>query len=230
MLPGPNYVYKCPTCSILIKNRSLMSGNTVGAEWYSDGKQIAPMLPEFPNLTKCEKCNSIFWLHKLKEIGTFDWGDNDNPYWQNADEAEFLTIDDYFKAIDLAVAENEDEEFFIRQRIWWEFNDRLRNGTKIFVNENDESLYRGNCFALLYMLDIENDNHKITIAEIHRNLGNFEKSRVIIDSIDIPELDWLKYEFQTQIEKRNTFVFKFQNTAEPEANTACDPDEEPPSD
>jgi hypothetical protein len=53
---------------------------------------------------------------------------------------------------------------------------------------------------------------------------------VIIDSIDIPELDWLKYEFQTQIEKRNTFVFKFQNTAEPEANTACDPDEEPPSD
>ena len=37
----------------------------------------------------------IFWLSKLKEIGTYEWCDNVNLQWQKADIAEFLEIEDY---------------------------------------------------------------------------------------------------------------------------------------
>jgi hypothetical protein len=195
-------------CQNLLKNRSLMSGNTIGAKFFSDGKQIAPMLPEFPNVTKCKKCNAIFWLRKLEEIGTYEWGENANPDWLKADEAEFLTIEEYFKALDLEVPQNEDEEYFIRQRIWWGFNDRIRNGKEIFDNEDDEYLYRGNCFALIYMLEPEIDNQELRMfmAELYRNVGNFEKCISLIDSIKIDKLKWLVDRQRNECLAKNRWV------------------------
>ena len=73
MIPGPEYIYKCPNCGNLLSRGSLMSGNTFGAKLFSDGKRITPMLPEFPNLTKCKKCNRFIWVNKLQEVGTYEW-------------------------------------------------------------------------------------------------------------------------------------------------------------
>jgi len=52
MMPGPDIIYKCPKCGSFLKNKSLMSGNTIGACHYSDGKVIAMMMPEYPYITK----------------------------------------------------------------------------------------------------------------------------------------------------------------------------------
>ena len=128
MEPGPNYIYKCPNCGNLLTNESLMSGNTFGAKIFSDGKRVAPMLPEFPDLTKCRKCNTIFWLSKLEEVGTYQWGYKKSPNWEKADKAKFLNIKDYFKALNDGIAENREEELYIRNRIWWAYNDRTRKG------------------------------------------------------------------------------------------------------
>jgi hypothetical protein len=68
MLPCPNLIYECPYCGNRLKRKSLASGNTLGAKLYSDGKQIAPMLPDFPNLTKCKKCDNIFYVNDLKKL------------------------------------------------------------------------------------------------------------------------------------------------------------------
>jgi len=67
---GPDYIYECPNCGCFLKRGSIISGNTFRSTLYSDGKRIAPMLREFPNLTKCRKCNSILWLSEMKKIGT----------------------------------------------------------------------------------------------------------------------------------------------------------------
>lgn len=50
---GPDKYYKCPNCGAYLYTHTLLSGNTFGAREYSDGKMVAPMLPECPNLTKC---------------------------------------------------------------------------------------------------------------------------------------------------------------------------------
>jgi len=207
MLYGPNYIYKCPNCSNLIQNRSLMSGNTFDAELYSDLRRIAPMLPEFPNLTECEECRNIFWLSKTKRIGEYSWGDDPNPLWENADLAEFLSIHNYFKALKASLAQNLNEELFIRKRIWWSYNDRLRKGGKLFRFINDEVRWKENIHRLLELLDIEQVDQKIMIAELHRNLGDFERCLELINSIEDAEVEWLKALFQRECNKTNRNVF-----------------------
>jgi hypothetical protein len=206
MLPGPNYVYKCPNCGNLLTKGSLMSGNTFGAKLFSDGKQFAPMLPEFPNLTKCKKCYTIFWLSKLIEIGTYEWGDHNNSEWQNADEAEFLEIDDYFNAINNGIAENEEEELIIRQQIWWAYHDTTRKGQKIFNDKIDELRWKENVKKILSLLDQSDINQRIMMAEINRNLGDFENCINIIQSIDNEGLNWLKEKFINECKRRNKRV------------------------
>ena len=206
MLPGPNYIYQCPKCGNLLSNGSLSSGNTIGAQVFSDGKRIAPMLPEYPDLTKCKSCNTIFWLSKLKEIGTQEWGDNENSKWQEANTAEFLELDDYFEALNNHLAETNDDELFIRERIWWSYNDRLRRGENIFMDEKDEMRWKENVKNLLKLLDESKTNRRIMIAEINRNLGDFKKCIMLIESIDNEELNWLKEKFVNECKRKNRWV------------------------
>jgi hypothetical protein len=205
---GPNLVYECPNCGNLIQNCSLMSGNTVGALVYSDGKRIAPMLPEYPNLTICKKCNYIFWLDKTKEIGHYYDDEKTKPEWLNSDQAEFLTVDEYFHALDLVLAEDNTDELFIRQRIWWLFNDRVRNSEVLFISDDDEYKWKSNIENLLRILEVNEVNHKILIAELYRNIGNFEKCLSLIQNIEDPETDWLKQAFIKECNSKNQIVFQ----------------------
>jgi hypothetical protein len=214
MIPGPSYVYQCPQCQNLLTRDSLASGNTFHSTWYSDGKLIAPMLPDFPNLTKCKKCNHLFWLNKLKEIGTFYFGDNGMLDWQNADEAEFLSLDDYFRAIELGVTEDKGEEGFVRQQIWWSFNDRVREHRNIFNDEAEESLYITNCMAFIELLNSANENEKMLIAEVYRNMGNFAKCLELINNIRDNELNWIVVKLRSECEKKNRWVILLEKAAQ----------------
>lgn len=95
---------------------------------------------------------TILWLSKLKVIGAYQWGDNTNSNWQIADKAEFLNIEDYFRALYEGLAENMQEEIFIRQRIWWSYNDKIREGQEIFNDESDELLWTENTKKLKTLL------------------------------------------------------------------------------
>lgn len=208
MIPGPNLVYKCPNCGNFLINGSLMSGNTFGAVLYSDGKRVAPMLPEFPDLTKCKKCNTFFWLSKIKVFEKEDWFDIDNSQWEGVDSAEFLEIEDYFNAINQGAFENKDEELLIRQRIWWSYNDRIRDGLDIFNDKSDELRWTENIQILKTLLDPSDINQRIMIAEINRNIGDFETCIKIIQSIDNDELNWLKEKIVDECNKKNKWVIE----------------------
>jgi len=185
-----------------------MSGNTFGAKIFSDGKRIAPMLPEFPNLTKCKKCETIFWLSKLKEIETYEWDDQKNTEWQKADEADFLEIEDYYNAIKNGIAENKEEEINIRRLIWWTYNDRIRKGQNIFNDEKDELRWLENIKRLKTLLDQSDINQRIMIAEINRNLGDFENCVSVVQSIVDIDLNWLKEKFLNECKRKNKWVIE----------------------
>ena len=72
MLPGPDYYYRCPSCSTVAYRNSIASGNTFGAVHWSDAKREAPMLPESPALVACPSCNAYLWITSLKAIGEFN--------------------------------------------------------------------------------------------------------------------------------------------------------------
>ncbi len=54
--------------------------------------------------------------------------------------------------------------------------------------------------------EIENDT--FMIAELHRNLGNFEECKNILKNITNPESNWLKELFEEECDKENKDVFK----------------------
>jgi hypothetical protein len=183
-----------------------MSGNTFGAKHYSDGKQIAPMLPAFPELTKCRRCDTIFWLSKAKEVGTYEWGDQDKPEGQQADKARFLQLPDYFAALSIGLAETKEEETYIRRQIWWAYNDRIRMGQTIFVSGEDEVLYTQNCTRLMMLLDPSDSGQKIMLAELKRNLGDFDACLQLLQSLDDKDFDWLKAKLIRACKKKRQWV------------------------
>lgn len=127
-----------------------------------------------------------------------------------AQYAEFLTIDEYFRALELNVANNKKEEIFIRLRILWAYNDRVRNSLPLFTSESEIAKWRKNFDSLLNLLDTENVNDRLLIAEINRNTGNFEKCISIIDSIETPYLDWIKQAFKAECNNKNQLVFQLK--------------------
>lgn len=208
MRPGPDSIYECPNCSCLISRGSLASGNTIGVKHYSDGKRIAPMLPEFPSITKCVQCDTILWLLKLKPLGTYEYGDEDNESWKLAPKAAFLSIADYFRVLEKGLTESEGEELFVRHLIWWAYNDRTRNEQTIFTDAQDEARWRENILRLLEMLDPAVLEFKLKIADINRNLGNFEECQRIIKEIDHENVNWVKDYFLKACIVKNKLVLE----------------------
>ncbi len=203
ILAGDLY-FECPMCSTYTSRPSLVSGNTFGARLYSDGKQDSPMLPDFPGITKCFNCGNIYWLNQSTQCEV-----KGNKAIQRA---EILGPFDLQRALDENLANNRQKEFYLRLRIMWAINDKFRSGISSFLDYDTKVLWESNQLRLLAVLDENIINEKILIAEICRNLGAFSKSRELINSIKLKELEWLKFAFLVNIDNKNKNVFEFQFT------------------
>ena len=210
MLPGPNYIYHCPECPNLISNGSLASGNTNGVKIYSDGKQIAPMLPKFPEITRCSKCDTIFWLSKAKEAGKYDYRHFFDKPCENAERARFLTNDEYWLALENKIYDSEEEEKFIRQAFWWGLNDKERNGIPNPFSDEEMNRLSTNLKRLLELLDEKKVHQKIMTAEIYRIMGDFEKCEIILGSINYPHLEWMITAYKRKCQEKNDRVFQLK--------------------
>ena len=208
MLPGDFFIYKCPSCGKKAFNGSLLSGNTFGEKIYSDGKRIAPMMPEYPTITQCRKCDTLFRL--VGSIGTSDFWESDlaTEWGDDISVAEFLSIHGNLDAINQEFYDDNMGEIDYRIRIWHLYNDRVRKGELLFNNDDDEKIWEENLHQLLDMLDVDDRNEMIMMAEIHRNFGKFEECLSIIQSLDSPGMDWLKEKFQIKCKNQNTLVFR----------------------
>ena len=78
----------------------------------------------------------------------------------------------------------------------------------MFNEKNEEILWEENCNELINLLDYSNINQRIMIAELNRNLGNFEKCITVINSIDSNDYNWIKEKFVTECNKKNRWVIE----------------------
>lgn len=202
MIPGPDFYYKCPQCKNLIVRGSLISTDTKGARLYSDCKTIAPGSPDYPVITKCRKCNSIFWLFKLEDADF-----TPEHVKKNADVAEFLSIDEYFLALSKGLAENTEEEIYIRQRILWAFNDRYRDGNEAQESEIDER-FNENIAAFMKLLNPAKPDDVLLLAEIYRVQGKFDECMNLLSSSVNSDDAWVLDSFNKQCAIKNTRVFE----------------------
>jgi hypothetical protein len=204
MIPGPVYIIPCPVCTFTGKKRSLVSGNTFGAELWSDGKQVAWMLPEYPYLVKCKKCGSFFLAKEDNSIGEFSLRRNEADKWPDAEYFDFPSFTEYFEAIGTDII----TEKYIRWKAFHSYNDYIRNNREDEITMDMRDLYFDNLKSLLYLLSEDNPKELFSIIEINRQLGRFDKCREFLERITEKDAEELKRLFAEEVEKKNTRLFR----------------------
>lgn len=159
-------VRECPHCKARFVQEETLSGNTIGAKFYTDGRRYAPMLPEHPWLAKCPSCGGLFWIDETEKVDIGFDAAKGKPQVKTPSEKEmsdFLT----------GPALPKDKEIYLRMRVWWAANDVWRwipNPKTAFSKEQVKNLK-----ALVALLDESEPGQRILKAEIARELGRFDE-------------------------------------------------------
>lgn len=174
MFPGTPIIKKCSECSGLIIKDSLLSGNTFGAIFWTDGKMEAPMLPDYPSLVKCPHCRSPVWLDRLESLDEINHFESMNASAEDPLELDQEDYAAYFSSNNLL---KPDVEKNLRFRAWWRGNDDRRRGRL----SNFTEIETNNLKALAEILDESDDSERLMKAEIMRELGDFDQALELLD-------------------------------------------------
>ena len=215
MLPAEfHYLAKCPKCDTGKKLLCLASGNTFGAQLWSDAMRHAPMLPQLSPIQKCEECGHFYFLRDVEMK-------NENGY---GGETGKLSYEDAKQAF--LVLEHErispDNLFTLRFEFIHRFNDAFREIYKHHYGEEktsthpddrcktDWELHRSNLKEIIKLLDENKKDDQLLIAEFYREAGDFENSLRILERFEPEEefLAKLKERMKKEVEKQNSLVFE----------------------
>lgn len=179
MTPGQNVVLKTRQGGSLVKIATITSGNTLGALYWTDGKCEAPMLPENPWLRKHPATGELFWRNECEEIAEEDpWGEE----YAEVPFAETPSLSDYRSALKAGLADTLKKERYLRTHAWWAANDEVRHGGETTRTEEDIE----NLKALAALLDQQDPNQRLMVAEVWRELGAFDPCRKLLQ-FDFPQ-------------------------------------------
>jgi hypothetical protein len=174
-------VRECPHCKAHVVEEDTLSGNTIGAKIYTDGKREAKMLPDHPALAKCPKCSGLFWVEEAKELDVGFDAANGKPQVMAPSEKELAA---YLSSETLL----KEKEFYLRLRIWWMANDpwrKLSDPKPVFSPEQVKNLE-----ALSALFDESLPGHRILKAEIARELGRFDECLLLLSYQFEEGYDW----------------------------------------
>ena len=175
-------VRECPHCKARFVQEDTLSGNTIGAKFYTDGRRYAPMLPEHPWLAKCPACGGLFWVDETEQVDIgFDAAEG-KPQVKAPSEKEMMN---FLVGPDLP----KDKEIYLRMRVWWAANDVWRwlpNPKPAFSKEHVKNLK-----SIFVLLDESEPGERILKAEIARELGDFKECLLLLSYQFEPGYDFV---------------------------------------
>ena len=161
-----------------------MSGNTFGAELWSDGKQIAPMLPEISFVQKCPGCGKYYLLSRQEEHYAR------KGFCTETGNLTFAETKEAFAQIQKELPLHKSEETQLRFMLHFAYNDYYyrndyysKNKKKKTVAEDDYGLFRENAIWLLK----NGITDPLMAAEYYREIGEFKKASVVLDAVELKE-------------------------------------------
>lgn len=186
LIPGPDLILACPRCGMLVRRQTLLSGNTLGAIYWTDGKCEAPMLPDLPDLVRCRGCGGFYWLAEAKVEGTLepDLGPGSVPEaWLRAPVVQHPTVTDYLDALSSGVTIDPQKERHLRLRLWWAINDLVRHDAASEVPPEYREAAADNLRRLFDLLDEDEPEERVMKAEAARELGDFQEALRLLDHV-----------------------------------------------
>lgn len=174
MIPGSSQILICPHCGGEKQVMSLLSGNTYGAELWSDNKQIAPMLPEVSLVQKCPHCGKYYFKSRQEVRYATD------AYSSEQGLLTFTEMKEAFIQLSDEGFRDNLEEINLRMMLFHSFNDfYYRSGSGAEVTPDDFEIFVEQGRWLV-------DNcleEPLLKAEFLREIGDFEKANEILVSI-----------------------------------------------
>lgn len=237
MTPNNAKIVKCPYCGAKKELMSLGSGNTFGAQYWSDLKVKAPMLPNISPVQKCAECGKYYLEYKQEasEGEKYSFEDGKLTYWEwkeaygqlcdeGIDEEDLLNVrgwlvqsfNDFFYRGEEIIMPPQDECLFIKGVInelintinWSETFDPLFPGGVSFGDPAQEELVWSSKLSPLLK------------AELYREAGEFQKCKELLLSFQGKSINTfdaqLCYGIKEQMEKGESAVFKFYDDREEE--------------
>ena len=175
MFPGPTIIKYCANCAQPFAQETLLSGNTFGAKFWTDGKREAPMLPDQHALINCPHCQALLWIDEQQTLSEVDWGERDQ--FKNARAYLVPVFEDYLVALESDGLDLEKKQY-LRRWAWWTGNNPRRKSVTpqpLSVPETE------NLLGLAELLNESNDDDRLMKAEILRELGRFTEARVLLN-------------------------------------------------
>jgi hypothetical protein len=139
-------------------------------------------------VVRCRHCADYYWLADAEKVGTVErWrgeGQQRNPAWSAAQEAEEPTEEEYYQALEGNCAKDHEQERTLRMLAWWRRNDALRFHAA--GSATASGACRRNLEALARLLDENGDNDRLLKAEVFRELGEFELAKEVLGRVGSP--------------------------------------------
>ena len=194
----PQLEYMCPACGNYFYNSGVRSFSIFGSIRYSDGVSKTNYNPFW--VSQCPKCKQYVaneHLFRLPFPVSVEFGLDDpkfrRPYTVKNDEnygrvdcfegysrkaiVEKIIAQGLYFPITVSEASRRSHKRLLYRELWHEYN--------MHRNEIDDEVYCNVCRELIEMLSDSRDiRFRITLAELYRNIGEFERCLAILDEVN----------------------------------------------
>ena len=196
MIPGPDQVLQCPTCESAMLQPTFSSGNTLDAVYYTDGYMDAPMLPQPASLVRCPACKEPLVRRHATVLGEVERfgvnlfpdeqpGRQADPAWLRAPRVQAAHEPDYV-AILATHRYPRDDEIDLRVELMHVCNHARRRLPPHATPPPVSALELANLRKLTALLDPRDGEERVMLAEVRRELGEFELAAALLAG-DFPE-------------------------------------------
>ena len=213
MLPAHERIISCPHCGGEKEIMSLMSGNTFGAEQWSDAKFIAPILPQPSPVQKCPHCGKYYFMPFYQETRESDnyWGEQGLLNYHEWKEA-YHQFCENFESPENICKVNRIRLNNVRFWILQSYNDyyyRENNG-----QPSAEEFEFVKSMVVKFIEEKTEDVNPLMKAEMYREINEMQKCSEILSSVSPEQLDDFEMKIycgiKERMEKGDNKVFRIE--------------------